>query len=65
MNDANELEIEYQKKLRDLQSTINSINQTICDIDVNDEEKKEILSHINNANTKINNLVRDIQSEEE
>tara|TARA_B100000941_G_scaffold112522_2_gene79042 strand:+ start:523 stop:720 length:198 start_codon:yes stop_codon:yes gene_type:complete len=65
MNDANELEIEYQKKLRDLQSTINSINQTISDIDVNDEEKTEILSHINNANTKINNLVRDIQSEEE
>tara|TARA_B100001027_G_scaffold216966_1_gene195618 strand:- start:4081 stop:4278 length:198 start_codon:yes stop_codon:yes gene_type:complete len=65
MNDANELEIEYKKKLRDLQSTINSINQTISDIDVNDEEKTEILSHINNANTKINNLVRDIQSEEE
>ena len=29
MNDANELEIEYQKQLKDLQSTINSITQTL------------------------------------
>ena len=42
MNDANELEIEYQKQLKDLQSTINSITQTLSDIDINDEDKKEI-----------------------
>ena len=65
MNDANELEIEYQKKLKDLKSTINSITQTLSDIDINDEDKKEILYSINDVNSKINNIVGDIQSEEE
>ena len=65
MNDANELEIEYQKQLKDLQSTINSITQTLSDIDINDEDKKEILYSINHVNSKINNIVGDIQSEEE
>tara|TARA_B100000123_G_scaffold251990_1_gene211986 strand:+ start:1146 stop:1343 length:198 start_codon:yes stop_codon:yes gene_type:complete len=65
MNDANELEIEYQKQLKDLQSTINSITQTLNDIDINDEDKKEILYSINDVNSKINNIVGDIQSEEE
>jgi|TARA_Y100000816_G_C26105748_1_gene587583 hypothetical protein len=65
MNDANELEIEYQKQLKDLQSTINSITQTLSDIDINDEDKKEILYSINDVNSKINNIVGDIQSEEE
>ena len=41
MNDANELEIEYQKQLKDLQSTINSITQTLSDIDINDEDCEE------------------------
>ena len=65
MNDANELEIEYQKKLKDLKSTINSITQTLSDIDINDEDKKEILYSINDVNSKINNIVGDLQSEEE
>ena len=65
MNDANELEIEYQKKLKDLKSTINSITQTLSDIDINDDDKKEILYSINDVNSKINNIVGDIQSEEE
>ena len=65
MNDANELEIEYQKQLKDLQSTINSITQTLSDIDINDEDKKEILYSINDVNSKINNIVADLQSEEE
>tara|TARA_Y100000996_G_scaffold349191_1_gene287910 strand:- start:321 stop:518 length:198 start_codon:yes stop_codon:yes gene_type:complete len=65
MNDSNELEIEYQKQLKDLQSTINSITQTLSDIDINDEDKKEILYSINDVNSKINNIVGDIQSEEE
>ena len=65
MNDSNELEIEYQKQLKDLQSTINSITQTLNDIDINDEDKKEILYSINDVNSKINNIVGDIQSEEE
>ena len=65
MNDANELEIEYQKQLKDLQSTINSITQTLSDIDINDEDKKEILYSINDVNSKINNIVGDIQSDEE
>lgn len=65
MNDANELEIEYQKQLKDLQSTINSITQTLSDIDINDEDKKEILYSINDVNSKINNIVGDLQSEEE
>ena len=34
MNEANELEIEYQKQLKDLQSTINLITQTLSDIDI-------------------------------
>ena len=65
MNNANELEIEYQKQLKDLQSTINSITQTLSDIDINDEDKKEILYSINDVNSKINNIVGDLQSEEE
>ena len=65
MNDSNELEIEYQKQLKDLQSTINSITQNLSDIDINDEDKKEILYSINDVNSKINNIVGDIQSEEE
>ena len=65
MNDANELEIEYQKQLKDLQSTINSITQNLSNIDINDEDKKEILYSINDVNSKINNIVGDIQSEEE
>ena len=65
MNDSNELEIEYQKQLKDLQSTINSITQTLSDIDINDEDKKEILYSINDVNSKINNIVGDLQSEEE
>jgi len=65
MNEANELEIEYQKQLKDLQSTINLITQTLSDIDINDEDKKEILYSINDVNSKINNIVGDIQSEEE
>ena len=65
MNDANELEIEYQKQLKDLQSTINSITQTLSDIGINDKDKKEILYSINDVNSKINNIVGDIQSEEE
>ena len=65
MNEANELEIEYQKQLKDLQSTINLITQTLSDIDINDEDKKEILYSINDVNSKINNIVGDLQSEEE
>ena len=65
MSDSNELEIEYEKKLKDLQSTIDSIAQTLSDSDTNDEDKNEILSHINKAKAKINNIVADIQSEEE
>ena len=65
MNDSNELEIEYQKQLKDLQSTINLITQTLSDIDINDEDKKEILYSINDVNSKINNIVGDLQSEEE
>tara|TARA_B100000674_G_C37950334_1_gene966986 strand:+ start:2588 stop:2785 length:198 start_codon:yes stop_codon:yes gene_type:complete len=65
MNDTNELEIEYKNKLKDLQSTIDLLAQTLSDIDTNDEEKKDILFHINKAKTKINNIVGDIQSEEE
>jgi len=65
MNDSNELEIEYQKQLKDLQSTINSITQTLSDIGINDKDKKEILYSINDVNSKINNIVGDIQSEEE
>ncbi len=65
MNDSNELEIEYQKQLKDLQSTINSITQNLSNIDINDEDKKEILYSINDVNSKINNIVGDIQSEEE
>ena len=65
MNDSNELEIEYQKQLKDLQSTINSITQNLSNIDINDEDKKEILYTINDVNSKINNIVGDIQSEEE
>ena len=65
MNDTNELGIEYQNKLKDLLSTMDSLTQTLSDIDTNDDEKKEILFLINKAKSKINNIVGDIQSEEE
>ena len=48
-----------------MKSTINSITQTLSDIDINDEDKKEILYSINDVNSKINNIVGDLQSEEE